>query len=141
MLNVTSGITNTKRFVVDVADGVVASGIEGLWVVPGASSYDFGASALVAYQVWEASSKDGSVGYHKDVEYLKKATVLEPPYRAITDQFDGSPTLGAKLKTTATGTLAVESSTGAYVAVVTKAPYSYSHLGRTLSVIEIQVGG
>lgn len=142
MLNVLSGVTNVNRFTVEVAAGVLTSGYEGLWVAPQSTGkYDFEASAVTAYQVWEESSKDGSAGYSTSVDDLVKATLLEPGYRATTDMFDGSPTVGAKLKTTAAGKLEVESSTGAYVATCIKAPYSLSHLGRTLSVIDIQVGG
>lgn len=142
MLNVLSGVINQGRFVEEVAAAVIASGIEGQWVVPQSSGgFNFEAGALVAYQIWTESSKDGSVGFSKDSVYLSKVTLLEPGYRAITDQFDGSPTVGAKLKTTAAGKLEVEESTDPWVAVCTKAPYNYTYNGSTISVIEIQVGG
>jgi len=142
MLNVLSGVINQGRFVVDVTAGVIASGVEGLWVAPQSSGgYDFEAAAVVAFQIWTESSKDGTVGFSKDAIYLSKVTLLEPNYRAYTDKFSGTPTVGAKLKTEAAGTLAVEASTGPYVAKCTKAPYNITYHGVTTSVIEIMVGG
>jgi hypothetical protein len=142
MLNVLDGVINQNRFDVDVADGVINSGIEGLWVAPasvnGTTKYDFAANAVKAFVVWTESHKDGTPGFTYDAQYLKKVAVLNGHFRAETDQFTGTPTVGAKLKTTAAGKLEVAGGSDNSVAVCLKAPYTKSYLGRSISVIEIE---
>lgn len=139
MFNVLDGIINTNRFDVDVADGVITSGIEGLWVAPQTTGkYDFAAAAATAYAIFTESNNDGTVGFTEDAVYLKKVAVVSGTYRALTSQYDGTPTAGQFLKTTSTGKLAVASSTENVVAVCLKATHSVPYLGSTVSVIEIQ---
>lgn len=139
MLNILDGVINQNRFDVDVVDEVITSGIEGLWIAPQTSGkYNFQAQAALAYAIWTESSKNGAAGFTQDAVYLKKVAVVGPSYRAQTDQFEGNPAAGAKLKTLANGKLGVESSTGAYVAICLKARYDYVHNGTTIQVIDIQ---
>lgn len=139
MFNVLDGVINTNRFDVDVTDGVIASGIEGLWVAPQSTGkYDFEAEAKVAYAIFTESNNDGTVGFTEDAKYLKKTAVLSGTYRALTSLYDGTPVAGDFLKTTAAGKLAVASATDESVAVCLKAPHSVSHLNSTVTVIEIQ---
>lgn len=143
MLNVLDGVINTNRFDVDVTDGVITSGIEGLWVAPtdvaGSTKYDFAADADVAFQIWTESDKTGVAGLTKDAVYLKKVAVLSGSYRVETDQFDGSPSVGDDMKTTAAGKLEVASADDNAVATVLKAPANKTYLGRTISIIEVQI--
>lgn len=139
MFNVLDGIINTNRFDVDVADGVITSGIEGLWVAPQTTGkYDFEAAAAAAFAIFTESNNDGTVGFTEDAVYLKKVAVVSGTYRALTSQFDGTPTAGQFLKTAATGKLAVASTGDPAVAVVLKASHSVAYLGSTVTVIEIQ---
>lgn len=138
MFNVLDGVINTNRFDVDVTAGVIASGLEGLWVAPGTSGYDFKAEAEVAFAIFTESNNDGTVGFTEDAKYLSKVAVVSGTYRALTSQYDGTPAAGNYLKTTAAGKLAVASATDYAVAVCLKAPHTVTHLGSTVTVIEIQ---
>ena len=136
MLNVLDGVINQNRFDVDVTDGVIASGIEGLWVAPQTNGkYDFEENAKVAFCIWTESSKDGEVGFTEDANYLKKVAVLGGGgWRGETDQFEGTPTAGTELEVSATGTL--EAGSTYPVAVCLKAKYNKVWNGRTIEVIE-----
>jgi len=140
MFNVLDGVINTNRFDVDVADGVITSGIEGLWVAPQTTGkYDFEAGAAIAYAIFTESNNDGTVGFTEDAVYLKKVAVLSGTYRALTNQYDGTPAAGDYMITTSAGKLAVSASAGAnVVAVCLKAPHTVTHLGSSVTVIEIQ---
>lgn len=142
MINVSSGVINQDRFDVDVTDGVIGTAIQGKWVAPQAvgdvTKYDFAANAPVAFAIWTESNKDGTSGFTEDANYLKKVAVLSGIYVAETDQFDGTPAVGDKLKTTVTGTLAVAGGSDNAVAVVLNAPYTKSVMGTNVSVIRFK---
>ena len=139
MFNVLDGVINTNRFDADVADGVITSGIEGLWVAPQSTGkYDFEAAAAVAFAIFTESYNDGTAGFTEDAKYLKKVAVVSGTYRALTSKYSGTPAAGEFLKTTAAGLLEVASADDNAVAICLKAPHSTTHLGSSVTVIEIQ---
>lgn len=136
MLNVLDGVINQNRFDADVTDGVIASGIEGLWVAPQTTGkYDFQADATVAFCVWTESRKDGAVGFSEDAKELKKVAVIGGAgWRGETDQFVGDPVAGDGLDVDANGKLHV--GTTSNVAKCLKAHYTKVWNSRDIQVIE-----
>lgn len=141
MFKIISDLSLLLRKDLDVSDAsndVLASGVSGTWVTyNGAYLKRTTAATKLAWPVWNESNRNGTVGWTPDVMNSKKVSVLVGKYFATTDQFSGSPTVGASLDVAANGVLAAGST--APVAYCTKAPYNVSYFGRTVSCIDIYV--
>lgn len=85
---------------------VLTSGYQGQWIVPGLSYSAYPSSgAAGAFQIWTEGKRDGTAGFTPDTANTGKLTVLYGKYRARTDRYNGSPTIGTKLTVNADGDL------------------------------------
>jgi hypothetical protein len=122
---------------------VLASGVIGSWVSPaGAGLVNKPLAGDFGWPIWSESVRDSNTaGFSPDIAATGKITVLYGKVRALTDQFTGSPTVGAALYIAADGTLSVTSAGDAVVvAYCTKSAYNittyYNKARSTTSVIE-----
>ena len=142
MLRLLSNLNLCTRFDAVGEAGLLVSGVTGSWVTKtSATEIDFPAAKAYAIgPIWTESNRDGSgtgAGrWSPDVAANgNNLTILMGNHRALTDQYTGTPAVGARLEVAANGTLAV--TTGGYaVAYVTKAQHSITHLGSATNVIE-----
>ena len=120
--------------------GVIASGVNGTFVSKIGDTLDLPtAGAIGVYQIISESYRDGTAGkWAPDVAASgdNVLSVAYGKYRAVTDQFTGSPAVGDKLKVTAAGKLATTSTAAEFVAVCTTASHSITQLGASVTVIE-----
>ena len=146
MFSPLSDLSLLTRREIDVDDSlndVLASGMSGVWITLNTSSKGVRTQTAVelAWPVFNDSARNQSVlGWTPDVTNSKKVTVLAGKYFARTDQYTSVTAVGP-LKTGANGKLvgATEGTTTNVVAYCTKAPYTFNHLGNSLSVIDIYV--
>jgi hypothetical protein len=126
---------------------VYVSGYSGSWVTLDSSGYAVLTSAHtqgLAWPVWNESKRDGTQGWSPDVKQAQSVTVFFGKVRFLTDRYYGSPSLGDPLTPSDVagykGCLetATPSSHEAIVAYCRKAPYSYTHFGSTITVIEVE---
>lgn len=141
MLRVLSDLNNVERFDIEVSAGVIASGVTGTFVVKQGDTADLPtAGDLGAFVIFTESYRDGSTGKWSpdyNASGYTQLSVLYGKFRALTDQYEGTPAVGNKLKVTAAGKLSADSvSANQVVAVCTKAAHSVEHLGKSYTVIE-----
>lgn len=137
MLRILDNLNINNRFDVEATDGLIASGVTGSFAQKSGDTIDLpSAGANGVFQVWTESNRDGTNGWTPDVDATGKLTVLYGKYRALTDQFSGSPNAGDELQVNTSGELEPESG-GAIVAVCTKASHTHRHLDKDHTVIEI----
>jgi len=143
MLRLLSNLNLCTRFDAVGEAGLLAAGKTGTWVSK-TSDTDIGlpgsAGDYAVGPVWTEATRDGTgtgAGrWSPDVAANgNNLTVLMGNHRAETDQYAGTPAVGARLEADAAGKLAVI--TGGYaVAYCTKAAHSITHLGSATNVIE-----
>jgi len=159
MLKLTSDLLFAERKEFKCSTDLTTSGHEGMWVIPDASqsagNYAIRPEAAdtycLAYPIWNESFRHeagmisglfagtrGSSGFTGDVAKTGKITTLSGHFRALTDWFTGSPTIGQKLGVTTDGRLVVTSTANAVVAVCVKASHSITYLGQAYTVIEFE---
>lgn len=141
MLRILTNLNLLNRFDVDATAALLAAGVTGTWVSKEGDEIDLptvsGAHVMV---VWTESNRDGTVGFTPDVTATGKLTVLQGPFRALTDQYSGTPAVGNPLVALPTdGKLGVDLTPGdSYVVgYCTKAAHSIEHLGSSHTVIEV----
>lgn len=126
---------------------VYVSGYSGSWVTLDSNGYAVLTNANtqgLAWPVWNESNRNGTQGWSPDVKQAGSVTVFFGKVRFITDRYYGSPALGDPLCPSAQagykGCLetATIGSTDAVVAWCRKAPYSYTHFGNVINVIEVE---
>jgi hypothetical protein len=141
MLRILTNLNLLNRQDFEATAGLLASGYTGTWVAKIAGDkVDLPASAgdTCIGAVWTESNRDGSVGWTPDVDATGKLTVLFGKFRALTDQFTSTPSIGDALKVGTNGKLASATlgGTDRVVAYCTKASHTVEHLGKTHTVIE-----
>jgi hypothetical protein len=141
MLRVLSDLNNVERFDVEASVNLIASGVTGTFVSKLGDTLDLPtAGANGVFQVFTESSRDGAAGKWSpdfNASGYSYLSVLFGKYRALTDQYSGTPAAGNLLKVLATGKLSADSVTANQaVAVCTKAAHSIEHLGTSFTVIE-----
>lgn len=91
-------------------------------------------------QIFTESNRDGSAGWSPDVTAVpgaRRLTVLVGKYRAVSDQYTGTPSVGDPLAVDADGLLTVATlGDNTAVAVCTKAAHTERHLQTDYTVIE-----
>lgn len=143
MLRLLTDLNLINRFDVEAPDNLISSGVAetGTWVVKTEDTLALPSAGDVgAMQIFTESNRDGSAGWSTDATayYQNKLTVLHGKYRALTDQYTGTPSAGTPLKVDADGKLeAATVGTDHVVAVCTKAAHSIRHLQADHTVIEI----
>lgn len=119
--------------------GLIASGYTGSWAKLETEQLDLSTDGEFALgTIWTESYRDGTQGsWTPDVGFTGKLTIIWGKFRALTDQFTGTPAVGAALKVGDDGKLATGIvGTDYIVAYCTKASHSIEHLGSTHTVIE-----
>lgn len=142
MLRLLSNLNLLNRFDVTATAGLLASGVTGSWAAKSGDTIDLPAAAGdYAMVVWTESNRDGTVGFTPDVTATGKLTVLNGNFRALSDQFTGTPSVGDALGVGTDGKLVTDSTAMAnerrIVGYCTKASHSIEHLGSSHTVIEI----
>lgn len=141
MLRILTNLNLLNRQDFESTAGLIASGVTGTWVskiaddkidLPGTEG-----DACIG-TVWTESNRDGTVGWTPDVDATGKLTVVFGRFRALTDQYSGTPSIGDALLVDVAGKLktATLGGTDRVVAYCTKAADTIEHLGRTHTVIE-----
>lgn len=138
MLQILSSINLVTRMDLEADTWILASGVTGTWVSPGGSDDVVKPTAGdYSWPIWSESNRDGSAGFSPDIHSTGNVTVIYGKLRAVTDQFTGAPTAGAKLYTDATGKLSTASAGDAVVvAYCTKPSHSVTYLGQSFTAIE-----
>jgi len=141
MLRILDDLNKVNRFTLGATDGLLASGVTGTWAAASEGSLDLpSAGDLNVFQIFSESYRDGTAGkWAPDVTASgsNKLTAIAGKYRALTDQYAGTPSVGDYLDVDTAGKLAAGTKgDGDGVAVCTKAPHSISHLGNSYTVIE-----
>ena len=138
MLRLLTNMNLLNRFDVVATAGLLASGVTGTFVRKNGDTLDLLAAAgdFAIGPVWTESNRDGTVGFTPDVGATGKLSIYYGKYRALTDQFSGTPTTSAKLYAGTDGKLSVTAGNGVVVAYCTKASHTISHLGTSHTVIE-----
>lgn len=145
MLRMLTNLNLVHRFDVAPTEGLLASGYTGTWIAHSATETIGLPSADGKFAlgvVWTESNRDGTVGFTPDTRTVAsggtgKLTVVWGKFRALTDQFTGTPAIGNPLYVTTAGVLS-NNSTGDAVIVgyCTKASHSLTHLNKSHDVIE-----
>lgn len=126
MLQILSSLTLLSRFDYDASADILAgtshSGIcNGTWVSVTSTGVDMPTAGAFAMPIWSESYRDGTAGWSPDVAATGKVTVLYGKFRAFTDQFVGTPSLGDKLFVNENGKLTdTDPGSGIPVAICTK---------------------
>jgi hypothetical protein len=145
MFSILSDLSLLLRRELDVDDSlndVLASGVSGVWVTLNSSAKAARTQSVGAGPAWPVfndSARDQSVlGWTSDVKNSKKVTILAGKYIARTDQYTSITTVGQALTTGANGKL-VAGTEGSHniVGYCVKAPYAYTYLGNSLTVIDV----
>ena len=143
MLRMLTNLNLVHRFDVTAAVGLLASGYTGTWVGGNTTTLDYVAAAgdWAMGVVWNESNRDGTAGFTPDTRAVAsggtgKLTAVYGKFRALTDQFTGTPAVGAALYVATTGTLSTTAGNGVIVARCTKASHSITHLLTAHTVIE-----
>ena len=134
-------LNNVTRIDETASAWVLASGVTGTWVTYDANGFGQPSAGDWGMPLFTESNRDGSVGdFTPDVGATGMVTAIYGNIRALTDQYAGTPALKDKLTLDANGKLVVSTATDgteAVVARVSKAAFTYNHLGADHTVIEI----
>lgn len=144
MLRLLSDLNKVTRFDVE-ATGTILSGAaadQGTFVVKNGDTLALptAGTAAGAMAIFTEANRDGTDGWSPDVKAGtgNSLTVLYGKYRAVTDQFTGTPAAGTPLTVNTDGVLAAAViGTDHVVAVCTKASHTVRHLQADTTVIEI----
>lgn len=136
-----TNLNMVHRFDVTAAAGLLASGFTGTWVGPNTTTLNYvgSAGAFALGCVWNESNRDGTAGFTPDTRSTTgtgKLTVVYGKFRALTDQFTGTPAVGAALYVGTDGMLSTTAGAGIIAAYCTKASHSITHLNASHTVIE-----
>lgn len=142
MLKILTDLNDIARFDAKASTGLLNSGeaVTGSFVVKNADELEWPTDGDVgAMQIWTESYRDGTSNFSPDASAtgVTRLTVLWGKYRALTDQFTGSPTPGTLLKAGTDGKLAATTkSAGDAIAYCTKGSHPVTRLQSEETVIE-----
>lgn len=142
MLRLLTDLNENARFDADASSELLNSGeaVTGSFVVKNEDEFTWPTEGDAgALQIWTESYRDGSSNFSPDASAtgVTRLTVLWGKYRALTDQFTGTPSAGTLLKVGTDGKLMATTATaGDAVAYCTKGSHSISHLQKAHDVIE-----
>jgi hypothetical protein len=137
MLQILSSLTLVSRFDLLADVWVLASGVTGSFVEQAGDSVKKPTAGNKAFPVWSESKRDGTAGFSPDIAATGKVTVIYGNLKGITDQYDGSPTIGAPLYVDATGKLTVTGTgNNVVVAYCTDIPKQVKYLSKSFNAIE-----
>lgn len=140
MLRLLTNLNLLNRQDFTATDGLIASGYTGTWIKLETDEIDLIAATgdFSIGTVWTESYRDGTIGsWTPDVDATGQLTIIWGKFRALTDQFTGSPAVGNALRVNTAGQLVVGTANSDFiVAYCTKASHTIEHLGRSHTVIE-----
>jgi len=139
MLRVLTNLNLLNRQDLTASAGLIASGYTGTWANIETDQLELSdADEFALGVIWTESYRDGTIGsWTPDVDGTGKLTIIWGKFRALTDQFTGTPAVGAALKVSAAGKLLTGTQYTDYiVAYCTKASHTIEHLGSSHTVIE-----
>ena len=143
MLRLKTNLDDINRFDVEAGSELVDSGngAQGTWVAKNGDTLNLPSEGdMNVLQIFTESFRDGTEGkWSPDASAsgLTQLTVLWGKYRAVSDQYAGTPTAGDLLKVNANGELAATTkASDNAVAVCTKGVHSETHLREETNVIE-----
>lgn len=138
MLEILSTLNLVSRFDYLGSTWVLASGVTGTWVTRDATGVEKPTAGGFALPIWSESYRDGTTGkWSPDVDVTGKVTVIHGKLKALTDQFVGTPSVGAPLYVDTNGKLSITSAGNAVVvAYCTKASHTFNQLGTNYTCIE-----
>ena len=143
MLRMLTNLNLVHRFDVTADAGLLASGYTGTWVGPNTTTLNYvsAAGGFALGCVWNESNRDGTAGFTPDTRAVAsggtgKLTVVYGKFRALTDQFSGTPAVGDALYVGTDGKLSTTAGAGKIAAYCTKASHSITHLNSSHTVIE-----
>lgn len=144
MLRLLSDLNQIVRFDAKADSTLINSGVAetGTFVVKNGDTLELPTAGTEAgaMAIFTESNRDGSAGWSPDslAGTNDSLTVLLGKYRAVTDQYTGTPTAGTPLKVGTDGKLAAATVGTDHVnAVCVKAPHTVRHLQTDFTVIEI----
>lgn len=141
MLQILSSLTLVTRIDATASAWILASGVTGTFVKFNSDStedkYDKPTAGGFAVPIWSESNRDLTAGWSPDIAATGKVTGIYGKLRGVTDQFVGTPAVGAKLYVDANGKLTASSAGDAVViAYCTKASHTATYLGKSFTAIE-----
>ena len=137
MLLILSSLTLLSRFDLTADVWTLASGQTGTFVEMSGDGVKKPTAGNMAFPIWSESNRDGSAGFSPDISATGKVTVMYGKLKGITDQYVGTPAVGAPLYVDANGQLTGSTSgAGIVVAICTKAQYTESYLSKQFNAIE-----
>jgi len=137
MLQILSSLNLVSRFDLTADSWTLLSGKTGSFVEMNGDGVKQPTAGNMAFPVWSESNRDGTAGFSPDIAATGKVTVIYGKLKGLTDQYVGTPAVGAPLYVDANGKLTVTSAGAAVVvAYCTKAQHSVKHLSKSFNVIE-----
>lgn len=137
MLQILTSLTLLSRVDLTAQQWILDSGATGTFVAMSGDSAVKPTAGGIAFPIWSESNRDQSAGFSPDIKATGKVSLMYGKLRGATDQFVGSPTVGAPLFVDANGKLTVTTAgSGVVVAYCTKAPNDTKYLSKTYSTIE-----
>jgi hypothetical protein len=137
MLQILSSLTLVSRFDLTADAWTLASGQTGTFVEMSGDAIQKPTAGNFAVPVWSESNRDGSAGFSPDIAATGKVTVIYGKLKGVTDQYVGTPAVGAPLFVDANGKLTVTASgNGVVVAYCTKAQSTVKYLSKSFNAIE-----
>lgn len=137
MLQILSSLTLGSRFDLTADDWILASGVTGSFVEMSGTDAIKPTAGNMAFPIWSESNRDLKGGFSPDIAATGKVTLFYGKLKGVTDQYVGTPTVGAKLYVDATGKLTTSSAGNAVVvAYCTKAPFETKYLSKVFNSIE-----
>ena len=137
MLQILTSLTLLSRLDLLADSWILVSGKTGTFVEMSGDNVKKPTAGNLAFPIWSESNRDGSAGFSPDIHATGKVTVMYGKLKATTDQYVGTPTVGAKLYVDANGQLTTTTAgAGIAVAVCTKAPFEDKYLSKVYNVIE-----
>jgi len=137
MLQILSSLNLGSRFDLTADDWVLASGQTGTFVEMSGAGVKKPTAGNMAFPIWSESSRDLKGGFSPDIAATGKVSVFYGKLKGVTDQYVGTPAVGAKLYVDADGKLTASSAGAAVVvAYCTKAQFSVKYLSKSFNAIE-----
>lgn len=137
MLQILSSLNLVSRFDLDASAWILVSGQTGTFVEMDGAGIKKPTAGNMAFPIWSESKRDGTPGFSPDIAATGKVTVIYGKLKGVTDQYVGTPAVGAPLFVDANGKLSASTAGSAVVvAYCTKAQYTEKYLSKSFNAIE-----
>lgn len=137
MLQILSSLTLGSRFDLTADAWILASGFTGTFAEMDGDNAKQPTAGNMAFPIWSESNRDLKGGFSPDIAATGKVTLFYGKLKGITDQYVGTPTVGAKLYVDGNGKLTTSTAgAGIVIAICTKAPFVSKYLSKNFNAIE-----